>query len=77
VVAEHDERMRQLREQCEQLSFRARSREQIASDANQIRLSLRDPVDCALDGAHTARRHSEMEVGEMSNAKTVELRRQP
>ena len=69
--------MRQLGEQREQLLLRARSREQVAGDADEIGLPLRDPVDRALDRAHTARRHAEVEVREMRDAQTVELRRQP
>ena len=76
VVAEHDVRVRQLREQREQLVLPARTGEQVAGDRDDVRLALRDPVDGARNRAPPRDGIAEVEVREVRDAQPVELRRQ-
>jgi hypothetical protein len=69
--------MRQLGEQREQLTLAPRPRQQVARDADEVGLPFRDPLDATLNSAHAARRHAEVEVGEVRDPQAVELGRQP
>ena len=60
-----------------QASFAAPPGDEVAGDADEVGLPLHHPFDSAVDGAQPARRHTEMEVGEVRDAKAVELRREP
>jgi len=77
VVAEHDVRPAESRQQGLELRGAAGSGQEVARQTDEIGLSLLDPGDRALDGAGSARRHTEVEVGQMRDTQPVELGRQP
>jgi hypothetical protein len=77
MVAENDVRVTKPLEQPQQPRLAARPREQVAGDADELRTTLLDPRDRALDRTHAAGRHAEMEIREVRDPQTVELRRQP
>ena len=79
VVAEHGVgRRRQASDELAQTRLTARMRQQVAGDRDEVRLPLGGPVDRSRSTACApARRHAEVEVGEVRDPEAVELRRQP
>ena len=77
MVPEHRESGAEAVEEAAQLRLAARPGEQVAGDADEVGTPLGHPVDGARDGDGAARRHAEVEVGEVRDPKAVELGREP
>src|SRR5919197_2417513 len=52
-------------------------RDEVTGEADEIRLPLRNPLERPLDCERPARRDAQMEIGEVSDPQSVELRREP
>jgi hypothetical protein len=76
VVPEHGERRSEAAQQAAEQRLAVRPREQVAGDADEVGPAFPDPRDRALHGDGSARGDAEVEVGQVRDAKPVELRRQ-
>src|SRR5262249_7907220 len=75
VVAEHDVAVPQPRQEALELPCARPPRHEVAGDAHEVGLPLDDPLDGLAYRPPAARRHAEMQVREMRDAKSVERRR--
>jgi hypothetical protein len=77
VIPEDDEAASELPEQLPKKRYAATAGDEVARDADEVRLALSDPRDRRLARALAARGHAQMEVGEVRDAESVELARKP
>src|SRR5204862_3014299 len=75
VVAEDDERpVAELRDDVPQHRLATRPRDEVAGDRDEVGLAARSPLRGMHDGARTARRETEVEVREVDDPQTRQLR---
>ena len=75
VVPEHDEAGAELAEEPLEQRHPCAARHEITGNADDVRAPLDDPCNGIHDCASAAGRNAEMEIGEVRDAKPVELRR--
>ncbi len=75
VVPEHDEARPELAQKPLEERRATTSRDEVAGDADEVGLALRDPGHRVRRGALPPRRDAQMEVGEVRDPQAVERRR--